>query len=68
MFSALSVPPLFQKRYRKPWFPEKELRIKCTQIHRDFFPTALISLVLCVTNINVCLFVSFLSPSRILEE
>ena len=58
--SLYSVSSTVSKRYRKPWFPEKELRIKRTQIHREHLvfslPSFLISLVLCAPTYIVSFF------------
>ena len=58
MFSVSSASTV-SKRYRKPWFPEKELRRKRTQIHRGH-PSFLISLVLCAATKVVSFFLCFL--------
>ena len=61
------------KKIQKALFPEKELRIKRTQVHREHLvfslPSFLISLVsLLPLRLSAFFFVSFLSPSRIVEE
>ena len=58
MFSVSSASTV-SKRYRKPWFPEKELRRKRTQLHRGH-PSFLISLVLCAATKVVSFFLCFL--------